>query len=481
MTKKLKFSMFFMLASLFSVLVLVGCGDKPQKAGDVKLLESMTTDSRTVRFEYDDQNRIVKMLHYHDGILSETQTLTYAGDDLVALEHDVEGWNNMPFNRKGNTISTGDMHAGYTFTVNKDGHIIKLETESDMQRGESAYKYRGGNLTKIESVETFYDGEMRESSFEYKYDKKKSPFFHCNTPRWFLQHRFGNDFGLNNNITDVAIDGTWGISVAYEYDADGFPTRQTKTVKWSDEYTITTTFTYRGVAEEIPAGEAEKNDTPSAPVPSSEPEPEQEQPVDAKIDLTEIFKRETYFIGSIGDEEQKMGIVFLSTVRMNDTEYRVTGISKVRDNIRGFEGTIEVQGVGELFYDGWAEGRVDGKYQFKADRNLSSTGEFEGTFNLQWGGNTKIVHDIGKRHSTEIEVTFRGNWRSYVTGAIRKTSWGNSQWLLPGTFNDGQEYTRAENYRSIGWGSYFDRQDDDEQIRQKAVREYREEWFEWWK
>jgi len=176
-----------------------------------------------------------------------------------------------------------------------------------------------------------------------------------------------------------------------------------------------------------------------------------------------------------------MGIVFLSTVRMNDTEYKVTGISKVRDNIRGFEGTIEVQNAVEGFYDGWVEGGLDGKYQFKADRNQTSTGEFEGTFYIQWGGNTNTVHDIGKRHSAEIEVAFAGNWTSYTTGAVRRTNWGNSEWLLPGTFNDGQEYTRAENYRSIGWGSYFDRYDGDEEVRQKAEKEYREEWHEWWK
>jgi hypothetical protein len=250
-----------MTLSLALLLCFVGCGKQEQKpkdgvkqeaSGDVKLLESITTDGQTVKFEYDDKNRIAKIFYYHDGEISETHTLTYIGNDLVELAGIMEDFGEISFNRNENTIRTGNTHSEYTITVNGDGYIIKMETEPMYDPKEvSAYQYQDGNLIK-ETV-TDLDGTVKWFS-EYKYDKMKSPFLHSKTPKWFVQHRLGNNFGgLNNNITLWKEKGSKEriATIAYEYDNDGFPTRRTTAVKWDDgdEHTEITTFTYRSGAE----------------------------------------------------------------------------------------------------------------------------------------------------------------------------------------------------------------------------------------
>ena len=206
---------------------------------------------------------------------------------------------------------------------------------------------------------------------------------------------------------------------------------------------------------------------------------EPQQPKAEGFDLAKILKTEIPFIGVIGDERQKMQLVFLSMTQINETRYEATGKSKVRDNICDFKGTIEITEIRE--FEGFL--RPYGvKYHFEEDKNQSGTGVFEGTFLGSCEENDEgILFDIvnclsGLRRSYD----FNGTWRSYRTGATRSTSWGNHRWLLPGTFNDGQEYTRAENYRSIGWGPYFDRQSHSSEGKQ-AEREYQEQWVDWWK
>ena len=65
----------------------------------------------------------------------------------------------------------------------------------------------------------------------------------------------------------------------------------------------------------------------------------------SQSDISNLWGSERDFIGGIGDEWQKMGIVFLSTVKTGETEYEVIGKSKVKNNICDFHGIMEVQDV----------------------------------------------------------------------------------------------------------------------------------------
>ena len=212
----------------------------------------------------------------------------------------------------------------------------------------------------------------------------------------------------------------------------------------------------------------------------------------SQSDISQLWGNERYFIGGIGDEYQKMGIVFLTTIKISENQYEVTGKSKVRDNICDFKGIMEVQEVKFHENDRQTVDVISGTYNFSEDRNQSHAGEFEGEFTIWWFENINIIFNIGEKFSGNrdangaryllpTEVAFSGTWRSYSTEATKSAKWGNTFFHLPGGFNDGGEYIQAENYSEIGWGPYFDRHSEDDQTRQNAEKEYQKQWVEWWK
>ena len=240
-------------------------------SGEVKLLESIIdNDGSATKFEYDAQNRIVKLLNEYN----ETYTLTYSGNDLVKIErtpNDNDG--EKYFDIKGNTITIEGRGWGDTLTVNKDGYIGKWTGADHQDRSEIAFQYQHGNVTKRTTVNINDEHDERfELTSEYKYDDKRSPFYNNKTPKWFLQWYFiyRLEFGLNNNVTERYTDSSSTnktyASYIYEYDNDGLPTKQTTTETELDssKTTYVTAFTYLGEAgsppdsEISPTTEAEK-------------------------------------------------------------------------------------------------------------------------------------------------------------------------------------------------------------------------------
>jgi len=81
------------------------------KAGEkVKLLESTTNDGGELKFEYDNQNRIVKIYEYSDGKISSTKTIIYSSDDFITVD-------TKKLVKKGNIISI----ESDALTLNKEG------------------------------------------------------------------------------------------------------------------------------------------------------------------------------------------------------------------------------------------------------------------------------------------------------------------------------------------------------------------------
>ena len=75
-----------------------------------------------------------------------------------------------------------------------------------------------------------YNDDIQEGFVEYtKYDDMKSPFFYCETPKWYLiwDIHFAF-FTVVNNFTEryiVDVDSqTSKISYTYKYNRAGFPT-----------------------------------------------------------------------------------------------------------------------------------------------------------------------------------------------------------------------------------------------------------------
>jgi len=198
------------LATTFTI----SCG---KWGGDVKLLETITDESGKVqRFEYDKQNRIVKI---------GDKTITYA-DNLITV-----GTQKYAIN--GKTITEDDK----PFTINGDGYIV------NESYGNIDYEYKDGNLIRVFWGESAYEDN-------YSYDDKKSPFSNCTTPKWLLQRLSGiySTGASKNNV--VSYEGENGKGTyKYEYDSDGFPLKLTRTYKpWEGDevYTTITNYTYYG-------------------------------------------------------------------------------------------------------------------------------------------------------------------------------------------------------------------------------------------
>jgi hypothetical protein len=182
---------------------------------EIRLLESITYNGgKIIRYEYDSLNRLIK----YPGEGKYMNKLIYNDNELVVVTYfNVHGSSNpVEFERNGNVITIQGYDWGnrkkYTYYLGNDGELIK-EVHSTYTNN---YKY-DQNFNIIEKV----DGLFRETK-KYEYDDKKSPFIHCNTPKWWLQAKgFSNK---NNIISDEYI---------YEYDSAGYPIKRIR--QWETE------------------------------------------------------------------------------------------------------------------------------------------------------------------------------------------------------------------------------------------------------
>ena len=210
------------------------------KGGGVKLLESITDDEGRVRkFEYDKQNRIVKISYYDNGEISSTTTITYGTEGSVTVKNTYRGGGEgvTKYVKTGNTITIEKEID--TLTIDKDGYIVK---EKDYWS--YTYEYKDGNLIGIKGRSLDDD---RTNGNDYSYDNKKSPFFNSNTPKWLFKDLLENKFASKNNVLGDSWEGevSGGCDHEYQYDGDGFPvTDTTKCETEGDENTFIKRYTY---------------------------------------------------------------------------------------------------------------------------------------------------------------------------------------------------------------------------------------------
>jgi hypothetical protein len=188
------------------------------------------------KFEYDEQHRLTKRYEYNDiGTLKSTMTLTYEddGDLKSVLWVNPNGYTELSGPVKdGNKISfRGVMISRYEIELNTEGlpesltHYWEASMSGMRSTTEYTYTWVNRNLTKADYIVTGvrYSGEEYEESGEttYTYDDKKSPFYHCTTPRWFWTWYYFADItacSLNNLISSSSENET----VNYTYNEDGF-------------------------------------------------------------------------------------------------------------------------------------------------------------------------------------------------------------------------------------------------------------------
>jgi len=214
----------YLLIAIFAI-VAVSCNPDNDENGNenVQLVKTITliddvNGNSDWNFEYDNKNRITSALGL--GYLA----IVYNGDNLVKLIYDD---NILFFEKEGNNIiaTNEDGVVCYVINLNSDGYPIRFNLNGD---GYVSYQYLDGNLESIGN-----NGEIWNT---FKYDNKKSPFYHCKTPKWFqicfltwpmIGAGFAYGLVIKNNVTEFYDDdGIHSkIECTYEYNDNDFPTK----------------------------------------------------------------------------------------------------------------------------------------------------------------------------------------------------------------------------------------------------------------
>jgi len=241
---------YLLIATIIFVLALISCTSKEQKkntseattneqvsenktsTGGVKLVESIAGVESTLKFEYDDEHRVVKVSYYYDdtNIPGDVIVFTYNNDGGIESNTIVGSLSILSYAKNGSVITQHDDYGSYSHTIDSDGNITETETKYDSGNTENVYyHYKNGNLIRMNM-----DGGYEE----YKHDDKHTPFANCNGPRWF---RFGKSH-RNNIVEHIFTPEGDPLHVIYEYDKDGFPTKSFITFESGE--TAITTYTY---------------------------------------------------------------------------------------------------------------------------------------------------------------------------------------------------------------------------------------------
>jgi len=233
----IRFSSIILIVAL--MLAAVGCGGGRGSGGDddeniILLAEYSSNQRHWEKFEYDDNNRITKIEYYDEDELYGFCKLTYNSvGNLISTEY--EDGSKYEFTKDGAIItwSAEVTHwdrdyardivykMNYTVELNEQGMIGKYTYDETIGRERKItiilFEYDGKNIIKT----TDQNGENAQT---FTYDDKKSPFYYCNTPQWYLWYNFfkGATLGIHNNVVDDEHE-TRTVTFDFEYNDDGFP------------------------------------------------------------------------------------------------------------------------------------------------------------------------------------------------------------------------------------------------------------------
>jgi len=240
-----KISLNYLIIAIFAIVTaFVSCdknndGDNNGNGNedkDVYLLVKISEDNDNgdgIKFEYDNQNRIKKMIF--DYGLTLLYDYNNAGDlTMMKWEDETDDNDIAIITKNGNKIilnfSSGEHEWSMSFELNAQGLPVKLMTGEDESEQYFIFQYQNGNLKKLESLWWDENDNMTKLDFymNYTYDDKKSPFYHCKTPKWlfvFLTILCENhyNFGIQNNVISMTSDYGKLINCDYTYNDEGFP------------------------------------------------------------------------------------------------------------------------------------------------------------------------------------------------------------------------------------------------------------------
>jgi len=199
--------------------------DKDNNNNSIQLLENISYDGNLAyKFEYDKQNRISK-IHQFSGIYYNTILLTYnKAGELVSEKSESSSLFDIQFTKIGNKIDISGFKNGYIELSTVGLPILQWSPGMglwEIMGTTYTYEYMDGNISKMT-----YDGSTYSYTKNYTYDDKKSPFFNCNSPEWYIVCLLfgGRDFiGLKNNRLAESFSIENENTYTYIYDDAGYP------------------------------------------------------------------------------------------------------------------------------------------------------------------------------------------------------------------------------------------------------------------
>jgi len=195
-----------------------------------------------------------------------------------------------------------------------------------------------------------------------------------------------------------------------------------------------------------------------------------------RIDVYEHFQFEflifprSDFLGFIGDDFQRIEMIFTSITKADSRFYDVSGMSVVESNVRRFNGTIELTDAREYTnmhfgldnltnVNGYKEqGILIGEYKFLEDSSQSKTGIFKGVMTLWWYIDKYGILKYDKIQwysDSYVNNQYIGKWTSYKSGISKTCNWGEYRIPFSGDLDIGTgEFYINPKYYSKGWEDY---------------------------
>ncbi|MDO5969629.1 hypothetical protein Q4Q35_07405 [Flavivirga aquimarina] len=181
-------------------------------------------------------------------------------------------------------------------------------------------------------------------------------------------------------------------------------------------------------------------------------------------DFSGIWIGET-FQGTIGKNNQRIEIRFISVSKVNDKTYSVIGKSKVNSNICDFTGKILIQKSMKLDEKNldcedpdYSFGFLSGNYELNENETQSHVGQFLGDFRTMYDKTSTGFVVNSDWYGQEGVSEFIGEWKDYKKDTPKYCSWGIQ--IPPTKRNDlfkhydNEFYIFNSKYIDNGWRTY---------------------------
>ena len=211
----------------------------PSKITNTWLGEGGTPNNQFQTFEYDNQNRLTKIISWDGRGWEDTLQFTYEATGnmpvkMVANGRDGEDVNQREntFERRGNRILITRGSTVDTAELNANNQVVRWLL--DGEAGASIEYNANGNISKL----TWGGGSVREIF----YSDVKSIFRYANVPGWFMFWVFELEYPAQGYMP-TEIHGSGGLIGTWNYTLDG-DWVATRTATWEGGSPTTSTFEY---------------------------------------------------------------------------------------------------------------------------------------------------------------------------------------------------------------------------------------------